>query len=185
MPSGDGLRRSWQSFKGRSQQDDTGSGHDPRLLCEEKRRGPCTFAYLREQARYRTCPDADVPLAVPGGHAQARVSADKFRPSRRGRGPSGCGPCLAHGGRQARDGRAPDSSPYTRREDLVRRVDAVDRLKRSLLVVASGLVLLALAVLIVLTNAVALVVTLAIVATIILLLFRWGLAEERRTKVGG
>ncbi|MGD0876036.1 MAG: hypothetical protein ABSA14_13770 [Acidimicrobiales bacterium] len=64
-------------------------------------------------------------------------------------------------------------------------MDAVDRLKRSLLVVASGLVLLALAVLIVLTNAVALVVTLAIVATIILLLFRWGLAEERRTKVGG
>ncbi len=58
-------------------------------------------------------------------------------------------------------------------------------MKRSLLVVASGLGLLALAVLIVLTNAVALVVTLAIVGTIIFLLFRWGLAEERRTKVGG
>jgi hypothetical protein len=53
------------------------------------------------------------------------------------------------------------------------------------LVVAGGLVLLALAVLIVLTNAVAFVVTLAIVATIIFPLFRWGLAEGRRTKVGG
>ena len=58
-------------------------------------------------------------------------------------------------------------------------------MKRSLLVVASGLGLLALAVLIVLTNAVALVSTLAIVGTIIFLLFRWGLAEGRRTRVGG
>ncbi len=140
---------------------------------------------LREQARYRMCRGVAVSLAVPGGTRRLRVSADNLRPSRRGRGPSGRGPCLARGGRQARYGRAPDSSPYTRREDLVRRVDAVDRLKRSLLVVAGGLVLLALAVLIVLTNAVALVVTLAIVATIIFLLFRWGLAEGRRTKVGG
>jgi hypothetical protein len=53
------------------------------------------------------------------------------------------------------------------------------------LVGASGLGLLVLAVLIVLTNAVTLVITLAIVATIIFLLFRWGLAEGRRTKLGG
>ncbi|MGO9300451.1 MAG: hypothetical protein ACLQEG_08995 [Acidimicrobiales bacterium] len=67
----------------------------------------------------------------------------------------------------------------------MRRVVAVDKLKRSLLVAASGLGLLALAVLLVLTNAVTLVSTLAIVATIIFLLFRWGLSEGRRTKLGG
>jgi hypothetical protein len=64
-------------------------------------------------------------------------------------------------------------------------VVAVNRLKRSLLVGAGGLGLLVLALLIVLTNAVTLVITLAIVATIIFLLFRWGLAEGRRTKLGG
>ncbi len=67
----------------------------------------------------------------------------------------------------------------------MRRVVAVDKLKRSLLVAASGLGLLALAVLLVLTNAVTLVITLAIVAMIIFLLFRWGLSEGRRTKLGG
>ena len=69
--------------------------------------------------------------------------------------------------------------------DPVRRVVAVDDLKRSLLVGASGLGLLVLAVLIVLTNAVTLVITLAIVALIIFLLFRWGMTEGRRTKFGG
>jgi len=64
-------------------------------------------------------------------------------------------------------------------------VVAVDDLKRSLLVGASGLGLLVLAVLIVLTNAVTLVITLAIVAMIIFLLFRWGMTEGRRTKFGG
>jgi hypothetical protein len=64
-------------------------------------------------------------------------------------------------------------------------VVAVDDLKRSLLVGASGLGLLVLAVLIVLTNAVTLVITLAIVALIIFLLFRWGMTEGRRTKFGG
>jgi hypothetical protein len=64
-------------------------------------------------------------------------------------------------------------------------VAAVDDLKRSLLVGASGLGLLVLAVLIVLTNAVTLVITLAIVAMIIFLLFRWGMTEGRRTKFGG
>ena len=58
-------------------------------------------------------------------------------------------------------------------------------MKHSLLVGAGCLGLLALAVLIVLTNAVTLVITLAIVATIIFLLFRWGLSEGRRTKLGG
>ena len=67
----------------------------------------------------------------------------------------------------------------------MRRVVAVDDLKRSLLVGASGLGLLVLAVLIVLTNAVTLVITLAIVAMIIFLLFRWGMTEGRRTKFGG
>ncbi|MGD0441673.1 MAG: hypothetical protein ABSB52_13740 [Acidimicrobiales bacterium] len=56
---------------------------------------------------------------------------------------------------------------------------------RSLVVGVGGLALLALAGLIVLTNAVTLVTTLAIVATIIYLLFRWGLSEGRRTKLGG
>ena len=62
---------------------------------------------------------------------------------------------------------------------------AVDDLKRSLLVGASGLGLLVLAVLIVLTNAVTLVITLAVVASIIFLLFRWGVPEGRSTKFGG
>ena len=60
----------------------------------------------------------------------------------------------------------------------------VDRLKLCLLVMASGLVLLALAVLIVLTNKVALVITLAILGTVIFLLARRGLAEARRTNAG-
>jgi len=63
-------------------------------------------------------------------------------------------------------------------------VVAVNRLKLCLLVLASGLGLLALAVLIVLANAVVLVSTLAIVGTIIFLLVRWGLAEARRTNAG-
>lgn len=62
---------------------------------------------------------------------------------------------------------------------------AVNTLTRSLVVGVGGLALLALAGLIVLTNAVTLVTTLAIVATIIYLLFRWGLSEGRRTKLGG
>ena len=64
---------------------------------------------------------------------------------------------------------------------------AVNRLKLCLLVLvvlASGLVLLALAAFVVLTNKVALVITLAIVGTIIFLLARRGLAEERRTNAG-
>jgi hypothetical protein len=60
-------------------------------------------------------------------------------------------------------------------------VAVVDRLKLCLLVMASGLVLLALAVLIVLTNTVALVITLAVMGTIVFLLARRGLAEARRT----
>ena len=63
----------------------------------------------------------------------------------------------------------------------------VDRLKLCLLVLvvmASGLVLLALAAFVVLTNKVALVITLAIVGTIIFLLARRGLAEARRTNSG-
>ena len=71
-----------------------------------------------------------------------------------------------------------------RSSDLVRRVAVVDRLKLCLLVMASGLVLLALAVLIVLTNTVALVITLAIMGTIVFLLARRGLAEGRRTNEG-
>ena len=63
----------------------------------------------------------------------------------------------------------------------------VDRLKLCLLVMASGLVLLALAVLIVLTNTVALAITLAILGTIVFLLARRGLSgaeQEFRTKAG-
>jgi hypothetical protein len=63
-------------------------------------------------------------------------------------------------------------------------VAVVDRLKLCLLVMASGLVLLALAVLIVLTNTVALVITLAIMGTIVFLLARRGLAEAGRTNSG-
>jgi hypothetical protein len=63
-------------------------------------------------------------------------------------------------------------------------VAVVDRLKLCLLVMASGLVLLALAVLIVLTNTVALVITLAIMGTIVFLLGRSALAEGRRTNAG-
>jgi lipopolysaccharide/colanic/teichoic acid biosynthesis glycosyltransferase len=66
-------------------------------------------------------------------------------------------------------------------------VVAVHSLKLCLLVVASGLVLLALAVLIVLTNMVALVITLGIFGTVIFLLARRGLAgaeEEFRAKAG-
>jgi hypothetical protein len=70
------------------------------------------------------------------------------------------------------------------KSDLVRRVVAVNRLKLCLLVVASGLGLLALAVLIVLANAVVLVITLAIVGTVLFLLARRGLAEGRRTNEG-
>ena len=64
---------------------------------------------------------------------------------------------------------------------------AVNKLKLCLLVLvvlASGLGLLALAAFVVLTNKVALVITLAIVGTIIFLLARRGLAEERRTNAG-
>jgi hypothetical protein len=63
-------------------------------------------------------------------------------------------------------------------------VVAVNRLKLCLLVVASGLGLLALAVLIVLANAVVLVSTLAIVGTVLFLLGRSALAEGRRTNAG-
>jgi lipopolysaccharide/colanic/teichoic acid biosynthesis glycosyltransferase len=66
-------------------------------------------------------------------------------------------------------------------------VVAVNRLKLCLLVVASGLGLLALAVLIVLANAVVLVITLAIVGTVLFLLARRGLSgaeQEFRTKAG-
>ena len=82
-------------------------------------------------------------------------------------------------------GQAPNLTPYTRSDDLVRRVVAVNRLTLCLLVLASGLGLLALAVLILLTNTVALVISLAIVGTIIFLLVWWGLAEARRTNAGG
>lgn len=71
-----------------------------------------------------------------------------------------------------------------RSSDLVRRVAVVDRLKLCLLVMASGLLLLALAAFVVLTDKVALVITLAILATVIFLLYRWGLAEARRTNSG-
>jgi lipopolysaccharide/colanic/teichoic acid biosynthesis glycosyltransferase len=54
-------------------------------------------------------------------------------------------------------------------------------LKLCLLVLASGLGLLALVVLVLLTNTVAFVITLAIVGTIIFLLARRGLAEARKT----
>ena len=66
----------------------------------------------------------------------------------------------------------------------MRRVVAVNRLKLCLLVVASGLGLLALAALIVLANVVALVITLAIVGTVIFWLSRRGLAEARSTNAG-
>ena len=71
-----------------------------------------------------------------------------------------------------------------RSSDLVRRVAVVDRLKLCLLVMASGLVLLALAAFIVLTNTVALVITLAIMGTIVFLLARRGLAEAETTNSG-
>jgi hypothetical protein len=71
-----------------------------------------------------------------------------------------------------------------RSNDLVRRVAVVDRLKLCLLVMASGLVLLALAAFIVLTNTVALVITLAILGTIVLLLGRSALAEARKMSAG-
>ena len=74
-----------------------------------------------------------------------------------------------------------------RSNDLVRRVAVVDRLKLCLLVLvvlASGLGLLALAAFVVLTNKVALVITLAIVGTVIFWLSRRGLAEARRTNAG-
>ena len=71
-----------------------------------------------------------------------------------------------------------------RSDDLVRRVVAVNRFTLCLLVLASGLGLLALAVLIVLTNTVALVITLAIMGTIVFLLARRGLAEAGRTNSG-
>ena len=58
---------------------------------------------------------------------------------------------------------------------------AVHSLTLFLLVLASGLGLLALAVLIVLTNTVALVITLAIMGTIVFLLARRGVAEARKT----
>ena len=61
---------------------------------------------------------------------------------------------------------------------------AVNRFTLCLLVLASGLGLLALAVLIVLTNTVALVITLAIMGTIVFLLARRGLAEAGRTNSG-
>src|ERR1035438_9313084 len=57
-------------------------------------------------------------------------------------------------------GQAPNLTPYTQSDDLVRRVAVVDRLKLCLLVLvvlASGLGLLALAAFVVLTNKVALV----------------------------
>ncbi len=66
----------------------------------------------------------------------------------------------------------------------MRRVVAVNRLKLCLLVVASGLGLLALAVLVLLANAVVLVITLAIVGMVLFLLARRGLAEGRRTNEG-
>jgi len=77
--------------------------------------------------------------------------------------------------------------PTLRSSDLVRRVAVVDRLKLCLLVLvvlASGLGLLALAAFVVLTNKVALVITLAIVGTVIFWLSRRGLAEARRTNAG-
>jgi hypothetical protein len=69
-------------------------------------------------------------------------------------------------------------------------VVAVNRLKLCLLVLvvlASGLGLLALAAFVVLTNKVALVITLAIVGTVLFLLARRGLSgaeQEFRTKAG-
>jgi hypothetical protein len=63
-------------------------------------------------------------------------------------------------------------------------VVAVNRFTLSLLVLASGLGLLALTVLIVLTNTVALAITLAIMGTIVFLLARRGSAEARKTNAG-
>jgi hypothetical protein len=63
-------------------------------------------------------------------------------------------------------------------------VAVVDRLKLCLLVMASGLVLLALAAFVVLTNKVALVITLAILGTIVFLLGRSALAEGRKMSAG-
>ena len=74
-----------------------------------------------------------------------------------------------------------------RSNDLVRRVAVVDRLKLCLLVLvvlASGLGLLALAAFVVLTNTVELVITLAILGTIVLLLGRSALAEARKMSAG-
>ena len=85
---------------------------------------------------------------------------------------------------QAVAGRAPNRTRTLWSDDLVRRVVAVNRLKLCLLVLASGLGLLALAVLIVLANAVVLVSTLAIVGTVLFLLGRSALAEGRRTNAG-
>ena len=85
---------------------------------------------------------------------------------------------------QAVAGRAPNRTRTLWSDDLVRRVVAVNRLKLCLLVLASGLGLLALAVLIVLANAVVLVITLAIVGMVLFLLARRGLAEGRRTNEG-
>ena len=82
---------------------------------------------------------------------------------------------------------APNRTRTLRNEKRVRRVAVVDRLKLCLLVLvvlASGLGLLALAAFVVLTNKVALVITLAIVGTVIFWLSRRGLAEARRTNAG-
>ena len=57
-------------------------------------------------------------------------------------------------------------------------------MKLCLLVMASGLGLLALVVLVLLANAVVLVITLAIVGMVLFLLARRGLAEGRRTNEG-
>ncbi len=62
---------------------------------------------------------------------------------------------------------------------------AVHSLKLCLLVLASGLGLLALAVLVLPTNTVTLVITLSILATVIYLLARRALAEGRRMSEGG
>jgi hypothetical protein len=82
---------------------------------------------------------------------------------------------------------APNRTRTLRNEKRVRRVAVVDRLKLCLLVLvvmASGLVLLALAAFVVLTNTVALVITLAILGTIVLLLGRSALAEARKMSAG-
>jgi hypothetical protein len=66
-------------------------------------------------------------------------------------------------------------------------VEAVNRLKRSLLISAGALCLLALAVLVVLTSTAGLVVTLAILTSVVFVLFRLVLAgseEGRKTNLG-